>query len=313
MNKFLKKIFFVFIIFIALVAASEILYRLLKIPKITHQDVYAKAQALVPKINSNSILIIGDSRLEWGMKPILVLEKFKAMDSNCNVIDMAMPGSNGLDMLHYLVQHNIYPKLIIHGYGVDYGNYNNHDFDKQKYSNFNKISESFSYWLDEHLYFRDKSVLQYIRHIPLYFKGHQYDSLGGATVTEYGDYYKRLAGQYEMYKSFKNNFKQTALDKYCTEANAAIETLKNKGTVVYAVSMPISKKIYDLENLTGSDVPANISYNKFYNFSAFTYNNETPAHDSTYFYDGCHLLPEYAKDFTEKVVDSLRKDFALFK
>ena len=193
--------------------------------------------------------------------------------------------------------------------GGDYGNYNNHDFDKQEYSSFNKMSEHFSYWLDEHFYFRDQSVMQYIRRIPLYFKDHQYDSLGGATVTEYGDYNKRMATQLAMYNSFKQSFKQADLDKYCTEANMAIEALKSKGTVVYGVYMPLSKKLYSLKNIRNGDVPANINYNKFYNFSTFTYTNEAPAHDSAFFYDGCHLLPAYATVFTGKVVDSLKRGF----
>ena len=309
MGRFLKKIVVVFLVFLVLLAASEVLYRLLNIPKITHQNIYAKGQAMMPQINNNTILIIGDSRLEWGIKPITVLEKFKEAGSTCNVIDMAMPGSNGLDVLQYLVQHDIHPKLIIHGYAPNYGGYNNHGFDKEEYSAKNKTTEEFSYWLDQHFYFRDQSVLNYIKRIPTYFKSHTYDSLGGATVTEYGDYTHRSGTQYEMYKGFKNSFKQTALDKYCADANALVDTLKSKGTIVCGIYMPISKKIYELQNLTSSDLPANINYNKFYNFSAFTYTNETPAQDSAFFYDGCHLLPEYATIFTGKLVDSLKRDF----
>lgn len=309
MGRFLKKTLVLFMIFLVLVTVSEILYRLLNIPKITHQNIEAKGQLMMPQINNNTILIIGDSRLEWGIKPITVLEKFSATGCNSNVVDMAMPGSNGLDVLQYLVQHDIHPKLIIHGYAANYGGYKNHGFDKAQYSGFNKISEQFSYWMDQHLYFRDQSVLNYIKRVPPYFKNHVYDSLGGATVTEYGDYTHRSNTQFEMYKGFKISFKQPDLDKYSAAANALIETLKSKGSIVCGLYMPISKKIYQLQNLSGSDVPTGINYNKFYNFSAFTYTNEAPAPDSAFFYDGCHLLPEYATVFTGKVVDSLRRDF----
>jgi hypothetical protein len=312
MKHFLKRTFGIIAVFILLVAALEMLYRLLKVPKISHQSIYAIGQSVIPKINNNTILLIGDSRLQWGIKPILVMEKMKAAGYNCNVVDMAMPGSNGLDMLHYLIQHNIHPKLIIHGYGANYAIYQNHGFDKQEYSEFNKISENFSYWLDQHFYFRDQSVMQYVRRSPLYFKSHSYDSLGGATVTEYGDYANRSATQIEMYKGFKTNFKQAGLDKYSMDANAAIEKLKSQGAIVYGLYMPISKKIFDLQNAS-SNWPANIVYNKFYDFADFTYTNETPAHDSVYFYDGCHLRPEYGTVFTGVLVDSLQKDLAEMK
>ena len=309
MKGFLKKIVVALAGFIALVAALEILYRLLKVPKITHQNIYAKGQSLMPQINNNTILIIGDSRLEWGIKPEVVMQKFKTAGSTSNVVDMAMPGSNGLDILHYLIANNIHPKLIIHGFAPNYGGYKNHGFDKEEYSAYNKTSAAFSYWLDQHFYFRDQSVMNWLKRIPPYFKSHEYDALGGATVTEYGDYSHRSNTQYDMYKGFKNSFKQTALDAYCKAADSAIAVLKSKGSVVCGVYMPISKKIYELQNLANGNLPAISSYNKFYDFSFFAYNNEVPAHDSVFFYDGCHLLPEYARVFTGKVVDSLKRGF----
>lgn len=309
MNRFLKKTLAVLIAFVALVAALEILYRLLKVPKITHQNIHAKAQTLMPRINNNTILIIGDSRLEWGMKPQTVLEKFKAAGFSGNVVDMAMPGSNGLDVMQYLIANNIQPKLIIHGYAPNYSSYNNHGFDKEDYTAYNKISENFSYWLDQHLYFRDPSVLNWLKRAPLYFKKHTYDSLGGALVEEYGDYNFRASSQYDMFKSFKNNFTRASWLQYCHTADSAIGVLKKRGSIVYGLAMPVSKKIHSLLNDVNSDTAGITSYNKFYDFSFFTYTSEAPAHDSTYFLDGCHLLPVYAIVFTGKVADSLMKDF----
>ncbi len=312
MSHFLKKTFGAIAVFILLVAALEILYRILKIPKVSHQNINALGQLQMPRINNNTILIIGDSRLEWGIKPITVMEKMKAAGSNSNVVNMAMPGSNGLDILHYLIEKNIYPKLVVHGYAPNYGGYKNHGFDKEEYTRYNKISENFSYWLDQHFYFRDQSVLFYIKRIPPYFKSHEYDSLGGATVTEYGDYTPRSDKQFEMYKGFKNSFKQSELEKYCMDANAAIEKLKSKGSIVFGLYMPISKKIFGLQN-TSSHLPGNINYHKFYDFADYAYTAETPAHDSVFFYDGCHLHPEYATVFTGKLVDSLKKDLVGMK
>ncbi|MBL0357576.1 MAG: hypothetical protein IPP72_12160 [Chitinophagaceae bacterium] len=307
MSRFLKNTTGAILIFIAIVCLLECIYRLLKIPKITHHNIYAKAQDLVPQINNNSILIIGDSKLEWGIKPLQVQNKLS--NDSINVIDMAMPGSNGLDVLKYLLQNEIYPKLIISGYAVNYGNYNNHGFDKIAYTTKNKITERAGYFMDEHFYFRDQSVLEYIKHGSPYFKSHQYDRLGGATVTEYGDYTKRANTQLEMYKGFKNNFTQSTFDKYCMETNALLKYFKEKGTLLCGLNMPVSKKIYELQNVPANSTINCINYDKFYDFSTFTYTNEAAKPDSSFFYDGCHLLPEYAVVFSEKLIHQIKNDF----
>jgi hypothetical protein len=296
------------LVFILLVTFMEIIFRLLKVPKITHHNIYAKGQALIPKINSNSIVIIGDSKLEWGIKPAEILNNLS--NHNINVINMAMPGSNGLDILNYLVEKNISPKLIIAGYAPNYGSYKNHGFDKIKYTAKNKITEQALYYLDQQFYFRDRSVLEFIQHGRPYFKSHEYDSLGGATVNEYGDYASRRNMQFEMYQSFKKNFKETELDNYCAEANRLIAILKHKGTQVCGIEMPVTKKIFALLDTSGNSTRFNtIQYNKAYDFSNFTYGFEEAKPDSAFFYDGCHLEHEYAFIFTKKIFGYIKRDF----
>jgi len=53
---------------LAFVISIEVLARVLKIPKISVPKIKAKAQDLVPIIDSNTMLIFGDSRNEWGTK-----------------------------------------------------------------------------------------------------------------------------------------------------------------------------------------------------------------------------------------------------
>ncbi len=297
-------------IFFVLVVALELLYRLLKIPKIAHHDIYAKAQNLVPRINNTTVLIIGDSRPEWGIKPLLIAEKMKEAGIEGNVVNMATPGKNGLDVLRYLVKNNIHPRIIIHGYAPNYGSHKNHGTDTMEYSLFNKKSKEFNYWLDKNCYYRDQSVWYYIKGTPLYFKSHVYDSLGGVTVTENGDYKARAAEEYKMFGKFKTNFKQAEMDKYDDEANDLIEKLRSKGSVVYGVYVPVAKKIYELLDVTKGNEPNIPAYNRFFEWSSFTYKYEAPAHDSTYYYDDCHLNPAYAVIFTKKLIDSVLIDYS---
>lgn len=302
MNRFLKNTVITILGFFALVLLLEGLYRLLKVPKITHHSINAKAQQLVPQINGNTVLILGDSKLEWGIKPLVMQQKLPA---GLNVIDMAMPGSNGNDLMQYLIENNIYPKLIILGYASNYGTYNNHGFDKLAYSNKNRITENALYWLDQHFYFRDRSVLEYIQHGRPYFKSHVYDALGGATVTEYGDYAKRFNTQIEMYKGYKNTFKQSLFDAYSKETDSLVSLLKQKGTIVCGIQMPVTPVIHDLQNAGVTAVYDKINYTRFYNFVDYTYKYEPAATDSSFFYDGCHLQPAYAEKFTRAISDSI--------
>lgn len=301
------------LIFVALVATLEIVYRIIGVPKIAHHDIYAKAQKLVPRINNNTILIIGDSRPEWGIKPLVLAEKMKQASINGNVVNMATPGKNGLDVLRYLVKNNIHPQIIIHGYAPNYGTHKNHGTDTIEYTFFNKQYESFNYWMDSHCYFRDQSVWYFIKRTPLYFKSHDYDSLGGVTVTENGDYKARAEEQHKMFKSFKTSFKQQEMNNYFAEADSLIKKLRSNGSVVYGVYMPVAKKVYELQHVTPDNIPGIPSYNRFYEWSAFTYNNEAPAPDSTFYYDDCHLNPAYAVIFTGKLADSILAAYTIKK
>jgi hypothetical protein len=161
---------------LAFVISIEVLARVLKIPKISVPKIKAKAQDLVPIIDNNTMLILGDSRIEWGIKPRVLA---KALDCNLKVVNLAMPGSNGLDILKYLQKEGIYPKLILIGYTRNYGLINGHGLDKERYNFFNRIKENISYQILQNFYVKDKSIVNFFNHEPLYFKSHVYDEWGG--------------------------------------------------------------------------------------------------------------------------------------
>jgi len=57
---------------VVLIALVETFFTLLKAPKISYENIDARSQQLIPKIDSNSILFLGDSRIAWGIKPNII-------------------------------------------------------------------------------------------------------------------------------------------------------------------------------------------------------------------------------------------------
>jgi len=307
MSGFIKKIFFFVVIAFALAGLFEIACRVLRIPKISPHNIYAKSMELIPRINKNSIVILGDSRLEWGIKPLAIYDKL--LDKNSRVINLAVPGSNGLDVLNYLNNHKIYPKLIIVGYTPNFGGYQNHKLDLISYSRRAIINAKVKYFLNKTFYIRDESVVEYIKHGYPYFKNHTYDDWGGAIVNEYGDYSQRTKFQIENYTLVRQSFDSLVLAKYCNTMDTLIQSFKKNGSIICGIYMPVSKKLFDIETSVLVYPVKQINYDKFYDFSKFTYEKEKPAPDSIYFLDGSHLSHEYAPVFSEKIIEYIVHDF----
>lgn len=305
MYRFLINLLIFTCVAFVLIFVVELSCRLLKVPKISHHNIYSKSQDLIPIINNNTILILGDSRLEWGIKPLKVLEKLTK--DSLNVINMALPGSNGLDILIYLKKNNIYPRLILMGYTPNYGRNKNHGLDLISYSKPNAIKEKIKYSLKQTLYLQDQSIKEYIINGFPYFKNHKYDALGGAIVNEYGDYAKRLEEQIVIYNTYKNSFDSLGLKKYCTEMNTMIKIFRKNGSVICGIYMPVSKRIFDIEASAVYSKPQKINFDRFYDFSNYTYTVERNRPDSTYFYDGSHLSHKYSDVFSEKLVRYISK------
>lgn len=304
MIRLLKKAAIFILIALVAIFIVEISCRIIKIPKITHHNIMAKSRNLVPKISKNSILFLGDSRIEWGIKPLEILE---ALDSpNLTVINLALPGSNGIDILKYLINNKIYPSQIVAGFSPFYGAYTNHSLDTINYSWEDRIKANVKYLINQNFYISDRSINEYLRReLPLY-KDHQYDPWGGVIVSEYGDYSQRLDYQVETSMKMRDSFDSSGYTRYVGEMNSLIKAFRENGTSFVGIYMPVDKKIYEIESSLPISEAHKISFDKYFDFSAYTYTVEPAQHDSTYSYDGSHLAHEYSYIFSRKLADYLK-------
>lgn len=311
MRKFSYKILiFTIIIPILLISLFESACHVLNIPKISHNNIKSKSQDLIPKIDSNTILFLGDSRIEYGIKPEVV-KKSLIKNKEIKIINLALPGSNGLDILNYLKINSIYPKTIIFGFTPNYGRYSNHSFDKTTYSNKNRIIENIKYFLGQTSFFYDtNSIKQYLKGEYPFFKSHEYDEWGGVTVINNGNYQKRKMIQYDIYKDWSISFNKEDLDNYYTLISQYKKWFAKEDSKIIGLYMPVSNELYEFEKDNyDRQYVLNIFNNDYYDYSTL-YNTSTDA-DSLYFYDGSHLTPKTAITFSEdftKDLNALMRD-----
>ena len=296
MKRFIKKniIFCIVIPLLPISLIESIGY--LFITKISHHKIVAKAQSLIPEIDSNSIVILGDSRIEWGIKTVEIANR------NGNVINLALPGSNGFDIIKFLIQNNIYPQKIILGFTPNYGRYYNHNLNTLRFTTKNLLKENIKYWLMQNSYTYDNaSIKLFLKGETPYFLNHQYDNDGNVIVEEDGDYYKRMNLQLKMYTKWNTNFDKELYTNYVKELNLLRFQLEGK-SVLYGLYMPVSDTIRSLEIDNYNIIEANTLFDYYMDFSDFL-----PSNDSSYFYDGSHLNSEYAFEFTKEVNKSIEK------
>jgi len=295
MEKFIKKIIcFVAISFLLIPIIESICH--LIVPKISHHNIFAKSQNLIPKIDSNSIVFLGDSRLECGIKTEEITNK------SGKVINLAMPGSNGFDIIEYMISNKIYPKTLIIGFTPNYGRYKNHNLNKLHYSTKNLIKESFKYWLKQNSFTYNKaSINLFLAGKEPYFVNHEYDNYGNVVVKENGDFNKRMELQLKMYKNWNDRFNKNEFKNYLQKLSELVSLLDGK-TNVYGIYMPTSDTILSLENDHYNKNEINNMFDYYMDFSDFQPNN-----DSSYFYDGSHLTLEYAHQFTKEINKSIEK------
>lgn len=306
MKRFIKNIIlFTGILLLLCLAFEWVIGNLVKVPQISNHNIYAKAQKLIPQIDEHTILFLGDSRIEWGIKPLVIQDALK--DKQLKVINMAVPGSNGLDVMKYLKEHNIAPKMIIAGYSTHFGRYKNHKYDKKRYTIVHKYAEIIKYTLNQNSYiYNTNSIKQYLIKKHPYFKHHEYDKLGGAVVTEYGDYNTRKAEQHTMYNLWHDTFKDSTLNEYQQQVKAYKEYFAQQGTIFTGIYMPVSKPLYLLEQNYEMTEQAKLSYDTLYNYASYVYSIDSNATDSLYFYDDSHLNQNYAPIFSQKVAESIQ-------
>jgi hypothetical protein len=302
MKKYLIKLLIFVTIALFAILIVEVFSTIIKVPKISYPNIYPKSQSLIPKINSNTILFLGDSRIEWGIKPIII-QNILNNKHNINVVNLAMPKSNGLDILTYLKSKNIFPKIIILGYTSNFGRYTNHDLDKIEYSNRNRIEERLKYFLKQNYFIYDyNSIKEYLmgRH-PISIN-HEYDSLGGVNVTLYGNYQSKKEFQIKIYTEWSKDFSKDKLKAYYLSVKKFKQWFSKGGTKIYGLSMPASYDLIKLEHTNYIDQNVSELFDKYYDFSIL---NQTIV-DSTYFLDGSHLTQEFAISFSERFAEKLK-------
>ena len=293
MKKFLRK-FFIFIL-IPLIVASflEIVARLIPISKISHHKILLKSQELIPKIDGNSVVFLGDSRVEWGVKPSAVLDA-PGFPKGIKVINLAMPGSNGLDILKYLDAKAIYPKMILIGYTRNVGRYKNFDLDKKHYTCINFGLEKARYFINQHFFVVDQSLLYYLEGRSPLFVNHVYDNFGGVQVYEYGDYSYRKNVQMEMYRGWKESFDPDDLHGFVNSLNRFIDLGRAHGVKFLGLYMPVSLDLYDLE--IPEDYSQQIKFDQYLDLHDLYSNHKR---ENVCFIDGSHLSHEYSYIFSE--------------
>lgn len=305
MRLFLTKFLIFALSLLIVMALIEGFARFASIPKISNHNISAKAQDLVPQIDKNTFLIIGDSRLEWGIKPLNVKKQLNV--ENIKVINLAFPESNGIDILEYLTKHNIYPKAILMGYTSNYGRYTNHNLDILKYSFIRKIHAELKYFIGQTFYFNDQSFLNFLNGKEQYFKSHDYDEWGGVNVSEYGDYRKRMELQEKMYKEWKDSFSPGKLENYCRKVNELVTQFKEHKTKMLGIYLPVSAPIFDFEKQENQSWQR-INYDRFYDLSHYTYSSQLKAPDSIYFYEGSHLSHAYSYIFSDTLGKMINRE-----
>jgi len=294
MRAFIRKFLSFTAVLFLLLLVLEAAFRIVRIPKISHHNILAKAQDLMPKIDSQSTLFLGDSRVEWGIKPKLW------QSSRGEAYNMAFMGSNGIDILIYLAQHEIYPQNIIIGFTPNYGRYTNYEMDKMTFNTRNRIVEDFKYQAMENSYLYEKeSVNQFIKGKKPYFIRHEYDDAGGVTVTESGNYTERKVVQTELYQYWFNDFKKEHYLKYLKDLSVALKPFRGK-SAIYGLYMPTCKSLFELEGQHYAKSDFEELVDVYFDYSDYLFKDSLSlAREEQYFYDGSHLTPEYAKTFTQ--------------
>lgn len=295
MRKFIQQLGFFTAVFICIILLFE-LFCHISIPKISHHNIHAKSQLLIPQIDSNAVVILGDSRLEWGLK---TQEMAQGKE---HILNLAFPGSNGFDIIRYMINNEIYPKKILLGFTPNYWTYHNHQMDKEEYSTMNLFKTTIKYWLTQHSFLYDKTSLDlYFKGEKPYFIHHDYDEYGNVLVKERGDFQEREKHQLELYADLNKKFNRDSLNTYLNELAQLLDALKGK-TSVYGIYMPVSDTIFSLEKPHYQPSEVNAIFENFLDFSSSFANN-----DSTIFYDGSHLSPGFAREFSKNLAAAAKQ------
>jgi len=278
------------------------------IPKISHHKNYEKFADLFPEIDNNTILIAGDSRMEWGVKPLLLNDLMRESGSDYSSINLAMPGSNGLDVLSACLEMDKYPKLILLGTNAFAPLWRNFQFDSSKTTAAYSKEVNREYFFREHSYlWEQKSIKQYFKSKPPFFLHHNYDSKGGVEVVENGNYHERLDFQIAYYKKKSATLTDSVFMNYLDELEVLERQLKKRNIPVFVVRMPLVEELQSLEKQNRNKFKSiDFEYVDWDCLELF--NSHGRNMDSLIYQDGSHLSQAYAKKFTTNLYTKLNEE-----
>ncbi len=272
------------------------------VPKISHHQNIEKAVRLLPQVDENTILFVGDSRVEWGIKPSTIEQ-----ETGQPTLNLAMPGSNGLDVMTYLKKNKVYPKKII--VGVNYFSPTWRNFKKTEKLNtswWNRLSLSANYLLKQHSYlYEKKSLEQYAEGEQPFFLHHNYDKKGSVTVKERGNYEERKAFQLTWFKSRAEKMNIDSIANiYSNKMAKEVSHFQQKGTDVIGLVMPICNDLHKIEGFEKVDSLAHtIPFNRIDNYM----DTHRMKLNETAFQDCSHLTPAAAEIFSKTIANELVK------
>jgi len=255
----------------------------------------------LPKINEQTTLFIGASRIEWGIKP-LVIEGL----TDRKVYNLAFPGSNGLDVLAYLKKHQIFPKEIIIGTAPFHFSLTNFDIENLDTSFSNAFYLNAQYQFKKWSYLYERRSLEYFykRKKPFFLR-HKYDRRGGVVVKEDGDYTERLRFQQEDFSDLAGRKIKKNFEEYRSQMTEEIAFFQKKGIRVSALIMPACSGIREIEDRVVQPKYSDIPFDTIFDFRTYYDHKKGQVPDADIYIDCSHLSPEYAKEFSKIIAREL--------
>lgn len=278
----------------------ELIFNLI-VPKISYHQNYEKAARLLPKIDEQTTLFIGASRIEWGIKPLVIEEL-----TDRKVYNLAFPGSNGLDVLAYLKKHQIFPKEIIIGTAPLHFTVTNFDIENLDTSLSNAFYLNAQYQFKKWSYMYEKRSLEYFykRKKPFFIK-HKYDKRGGVEVKEYGDYTQRLGFQREDFSDLAGRKFKTSFEEYRSKLAQEVAFFQQNGVRISALMMPACAEIREIEDGVVRPDYSGVPFDNIFDFREYYDHKKTKIADADIYIDGSHLTPEYAAEFSKIIAHEL--------
>ncbi|MCI5056468.1 MAG: hypothetical protein MRY83_10195 [Flavobacteriales bacterium] len=290
MKRFLKKTILLVVTFITILVLFECVSAVLSAPKESQNKFYVKYQELIPLVNSKSVVLLGDSRMEWGVNASQIK----------NALNFGMPGSNGLDVLKYLRDNSIFPKAILINYTPFIHEYSNYNVDKTQYNLSTYIKTWIDYKLMDNSFLYNKKNMDILIHQNQPFMlEHYYNEYGDAEILLNENYPGPVQFQIDQYSSRASRFDSVKHKELLAEFEELSTVFKEHNTLFTGIYLPVCDTINQIEKpLPHYDYLNKVFVSGFYNFHEL--------YDSLgqdVFMDCAHLEESYNVRFTDYLIE----------